>query len=268
MVTPGGLAALLLAGPVAVEAQTKPAPLPRRDGRPDRLPRRPGTAALDLADGERISSLDLAVATTPGELTGLTAVAFHPDLARNALYFVKIHTPRSAGPLAVQVVERRATTDGLRDSGTPAKLLLKTPVVSEIHNGGHLAFGPDGMLCVAMGDTGPQGDPCGHGQDLTTLLGKVNPIDVDYAEDDRPYAVPIDNPFWDAPGARPEVWAYGFREPWRFSSDAPTGDLWVGDVGQGLYEEVTIARSGEKHGWNVLGGVRPVGDRFPRAGSR
>ena len=119
-----------------------------------------------------------------------------------------------------------------------------------------------------MGDTGPQNDPRGHGQDLSTLLGKMSRIDVDRAEVDRPYAIPPDNPFRDTPDARPEIWALGFREPWRFSFDPPTGDLWVGDVGQGLYEEVTIARRGENHGWNVFEGFRPFSDRYARSDAR
>ena len=139
---------------------------------------------------------------------------------------------------------------------------------SEIHNGGHIAFGPDGFLYIGMGDTGPQGDPRGHGQDLSTLLGKMSRIDVDHTEAGRPYAIPGDNPFRARPGARPEIWALGFREPWRFSFDPPTGDLWIGDVGQDLYEEVTIARVGENHGWNVLEGFRPFSDRFAKADVR
>src|SRR5262249_52768864 len=153
---------------------------------------------------------------------------------------------------------------GLRDSGEPSKTVLEIPVFSEIHNGGHLAFGPDGFLYIGMGDTGPQEDPRGHGQDLFTLLGKMSRIDVDHREGGRHYAIPPDNPFRDKPGARPEVWALGFREPWRFTFDRATGDLWIGDVGQGLYEEVTIARKGENHGWNVFEGFRSFSDRYAR----
>ena len=206
---------------------------------------------------------DLGAETTPGELTGLSSLAFHPDFARNRRYFAKIPTPHvGAGRLAVRVVERRAAEDGSRDSGEPTKILMTIPVVSEIHNGGHLAFGPDGFLYVGMGDTGPQGDPRGHGQDLGTFLGKMLRIDVDRADGERPYAIPPDNPFRDRPGARPEIWAFGFREPWRFSFDPVTKDLWVGDVGQNQYEEVAIVRSGENHGWNVIEGLRPHSNRF------
>ena len=212
--------------------------------------------------GNRTPFVDLGPETTPGELTGLSSVAFHPDFAHNHRYFLKMHTARGAGRLAVQILERQATEDGLRDSGVPSKLLLKIPVVTEIHNGGHLAFGPDGFLYVGMGDTGPQGDPQGHGQDLGTLLGKMLRIDIDHADGELPYSIPKDNPFRDRPGARPEVWALGLREPWRFSFDPMTGDLWVGDVGQGQYEEVSILRRGENLGWNVIEGFRPHSGRF------
>jgi putative heme-binding domain-containing protein len=243
------------------------------------LPGHPGTMVvvemqrariwlLESNGSKRTLFADVQGETTPGELTGLTSLAFHPDFARNGRYFLKMHTSRGAGRLAVQIVERKAATDGMSDSGMPSKLLLKIPVFSEIHNGGHLAFGPDGYLYVGMGDTGPQGDPRGHGQDLSTLLGKISRIDVDRSEGDLPYAIPSDNPFRDTPGARQEVWALGFREPWRFSFDLPTRDLWVGDVGQGLYEEVSIARIGENHGWNVLEGFRPFSDRFAKADAR
>ncbi len=243
------------------------------------VPGQPGTSAvvemqrgrvwlLDPDESKRTLFVDVLAETTPGELTGLTSLAFHPDFARNRRYFLELHSPKGAGRLAVRVIERKAAPDGLRDSGGPSKLLLHIPVFSEIHNGGHIGFGPDGLLYVAMGDTGPQGDPRGHGQDLGTLLGKISRVDVDRAEGDRGYAIPADNPFRDRPGALPEIWALGFREPWRFSFDPPTGDLWVGDVGQGLYEEVSIVRLGENLGWNAFEGFRPFSDRFARADAR
>jgi glucose/arabinose dehydrogenase len=105
-----------------------------------------------------------------------------------------------------------------------------------------------------MGDTGPQGDPQGHGQDLRSPLGKMLRIDVDREDAGMPYSIPKDNPFVARADARPEIWAYGFREPWRFSFDSATGDLWVGDVGQDRIEEVDIVRAGENYGWNVYEG--------------
>jgi putative heme-binding domain-containing protein len=243
------------------------------------LPGHPGTSVvvemqrarvwlLEKAGKERTLFADVQKETTPGELTGLTSLAFHPDFARNGRYFLKMHGPGGSGPPAVQILEREAAPDGRSDSGEPSKLILKIPVTTGIHNGGHLAFGPDGFLYVGMGDTGPQGDPLGHGQDMSTLLGKMIRIDVDHSEGEYPYAIPQDNPFRDRPDTLPEIWAFGFREPWRFSFDSRNGDLWVGDVGQGLYEEVAIVRTGENHGWNVQEGFRPFSDRFAKKDAR
>jgi glucose/arabinose dehydrogenase len=105
-----------------------------------------------------------------------------------------------------------------------------------------------------MGDTGPQGDPQGHGQDPRTPLGKMLRIDVDHADANASYSIPADNPFRSRSDARGEIWAYGFREPWRFSFDRLTNDLWVGDVGQDRIEEVDVVRKGENYGWNVYEG--------------
>jgi len=115
-----------------------------------------------------------------------------------------------------------------------------------------------------MGDTGPQGDPQGHGQDPSLLLGKLLRIDVDHTDGEIPYAIPADNPFRGQPGVRGEIWAVGFREPWRFSFDALTHDLWLGDVGQDRFEEVEIVRAGENHGWNVIEGFNPFSERYRR----
>ncbi len=239
------------------------------------VPGHPGTFAVaEIASGRiwlleegpggarKTPFADLSGEITAGKITGVMALAFHPDYARNRRYFVKLHGPREGGRLAVHVVERRADEGGLRDSGGPSRLILKIPVFSEIHNGGQVAFGPDGLLYIGMGDTGPQGDPRGHARDLGVLLGKMLRIDVDRAEGGRPYAIPPDNPFRGRAGALPEVWAYGLREPWRFSFDPPTGDLWVGDVGQGRFEEVGIVRAGEDHGWNVIEGFRPHSEQY------
>ena len=119
-----------------------------------------------------------------------------------------------------------------------------------------------------MGDTGPGEDPQGHGQDLGVLRGKILRIDVDQAAQDKPYSIPKDNPFAGCVGFQPEVWAYGLREPWRFSFDRLNGDLWVGDVGQDRYEEVDLVRRGENFGWNVLEGFEPFSNQYRRDGEK
>jgi glucose/arabinose dehydrogenase len=124
------------------------------------------------------------------------------------------------------------------------------------HNGGQLAFGPDGWLYVAFGEGGGAEDQAGNGQSLGTLLGKLLRIDP-RPRAGRPCAVPVDNPFVGRAGARPEIWAYGLRKPWRFSFDPDTGDLWLGDAGQYLWEEVDhepAGQGGRNYGWNRLEG--------------
>lgn len=196
---------------------------------------------------------------------GLLGIAFHPRFRENRRYYLK-HQVLEGGRIATVLVEKRAAPDFQHDSGEPSRRLLTIPTVTENHTGGCIAFGPDGMLYLGMGDTGPQQDPNGHGQDLSVLLGKMLRVDVDARDPGLPYAIPQDNPFRDRAGARPEIWAFGFREPWRFSFDALTGDLWVGDVGQDRIEEVTIAWRGENHGWNVYEGFEPFSNERRRAG--
>ena len=129
-----------------------------------------------------------------------------------------------------------------------------------------MAFGPDGYLYIGAGDAGPQEDPEGHSQDLSLLTGSILRIDVDQKSEKLPYAIPSTNPFRTVKNARPEIWALGFRMPWRFSFDKKTGDLWVGDIGQDLFENVRIARLGENHGWNVFEGFANFSDRYRRDG--
>ena len=196
---------------------------------------------------------------------GLLSLAFHPKFRENRKYYLK-HQVFEDGKIVTTVVERRASKDLRTDSGEPSRRLWQVTGTTQDHTGGYIAFGPDGFLYIGMGDTGPQQDPQGHGQDLTTFLGKMLRIDVDHAEAGKAYAIPAGNPFRNRPDARPEIWAYGFREPWRFSFDPVTGDLWVGDVGQDRVEEVAIVRRGENHGWNVYEGFEPFSNRYRREG--
>lgn len=196
---------------------------------------------------------------------GLLGVAFHPAFAQNRRYYLK-HQVFENDTIASVLVEKIAREDLRSDSGAPSRRLLTIPCITQNHTGGCIEFGPDGFLYLGMGDTGPQEDPNGHGQNLQLLLGKILRLDVDRRDEPLPYAIPSDNPFRERAEARPEIWALGLREPWRFSFDPQTGDLWVGDVGQYRVEEVAIVRRGENHGWNVYEGFEPFSNQRRTAG--
>jgi glucose/arabinose dehydrogenase len=134
------------------------------------------------------------------------------------------------------------------------RILLAVDQPFTNHKGGQLAFGPDGFLYIGLGDGGSGGDPLGNAQDLQTVLGKMLRIDVDRTAGALPYAIPADNPFV-AGGGLPEIWAYGLRNPFRFSFDAATGRLFAGDAGQNLFEEVDIVQKGANLGWNIMEGL-------------
>lgn len=198
---------------------------------------------------------------------GLMCLAFHPDFAQNGRYFVKYEVPEQ-GSVKTTIAQRQASADRLGDSGQPSQRLLELEQPAFNHNGGCLGFGPDGMLYVAFGDGGPQKDPHGYSQNPRIFHGSFLRIDVNGGEPPLPYRIPPDNPFVEAslsdPEIRAETWAIGMREPWRFSFDALTGDLWVGDVGQVKFEEVAIVRAGENHGWNVMEAFEPFSDQYRR----
>jgi hypothetical protein len=197
--------------------------------------------------------LDLSGQVSTGSEQGLLSLAFHPDYTSNGRFFVNFTD--TAGDTRVVEMRVSAADPDRADPGS-ARVVLVIEQPFSNHNGGLALFGPDGMLYVGTGDGGSGGDPQGNGQDLGTLLGKLLRVDVDGGQ---PYAIPSDNPFADTPGARPEVWAYGLRNPWRFSFDRETGDLYVADVGQNRLEEVNAVRgsgSGLNYGWNVMEGTR------------
>lgn len=210
--------------------------------------------------------LDLTKVISFGPVCGLMGLTFHPKFSENHRYFVKYSVERNGG-LYTHVVQRRLSPDCRRDMGE-SNLVLSIPCPTQDHHGGCLAFGPDGFLYIAMGDGGPQRDPQGHAQNLSRLNGKVLRIDVDHPHGGKNYTVPKDNPFIGKPGIKPEIWAVGFREPWRFSFDSVTGDLWLGDVGQDTFEEVDIVRAGENYGWNVYEGFTLFSDKCRRDGEQ
>lgn len=196
---------------------------------------------------------------------GLLGIAFHPKFRENRKYYLQ-HQVWEEGTVATVVLEKEFSADFSGDSGKPARRLIKINSVAEDHSGGWLEFGADGFLYFAMGDTGPHHDPNGHAQNLKLLLGKMLRIDVDRQDAGLAYAIPSDNPFVGQADARPEIWAYGLRNPWRFSFDRVTGDLWMADVGQDRAEEISIIRRGENHGWNVYEGFEPFSNQYRVAG--
>lgn len=218
---------------------------------------------LDNARGmwERSLLFDLSDSVRVGGATGLLGMAFHPKFTSNRRYVIKYQTLDNKRIKTI-VEERRMSPDMATDDGEAVRQLLSVDAVTQDHNGGCVEFGPDGFLYIGMGDSGPQEDPQGHGQDRGTLLGKILRIDVDRSDADVPYAIPMDNPFAGDSTERREIWAFGFREPWRFTFDSATADLWVGDVGQNRFEEVAIVRAGENHGWNVFEGHAEHSNRF------
>jgi glucose/arabinose dehydrogenase len=201
--------------------------------------------------------LDIASEITSGGERGLLGVAFHPDYPRDGRVFVD-YTDTN-GDTQVSSFTVSATDPDRLDPTTEMPILhVKQPFAN--HNGGALVFDPSGMLLVSLGDGGSGGDPQGNGQSLATLLGKILRIDVAGNDAGHPYRIPADNPFADgAGGHRPEIWLYGLRNPWRMSFDGATGDLWIGDVGQNLWEEIDVHRAGQpsgtNFGWNRMEGT-------------
>ena len=188
-----------------------------------------------------------------GNEEGLLGLAFDPAFAENGYFYVNY---TASGPR--RTVVSRFSVDARNPDRADADsevVFLEVAQPYQNHNGGHVAFGPDGMLYVGLGDGGWRGDPRGNGQDLSTLLGSILRIDVSALDETGGYAAPPDNPFADDATARPEIWAYGLRNPWRFSFDRETGDLWAADVGQNRYEEIDLVRPGRNYGWNVMEGA-------------
>jgi len=221
---------------------------------------RPGDPALYVAEkvgrvmaltrgAQPRTVLDLTGQVSLGSEQGLLGIAFSPDGRYLYVDFTDVNGD-------TRVSEFRFDHRGADASSRREVLFVHQPFSN--HNGGELEFGPDGYLYIGLGDGGSGGDPFGNGQSLSTLLGKVLRISPRPAE---PYGIPRDNPFVGTAGAKPEIWDYGLRNPWRFSFDRETGDLWIGDVGQVSWEEIDVEPAGSpgglNFGWNLFEGTHP-----------
>lgn len=206
---------------------------------------------IKLATGDRVATtpfLDIqSLIRSSGSEQGLLGLAFHPRYAQNGLFYVD-YTDTNGN-----TVVARYTARATRDSAAPesAQVLLRIAQPAANHNGGHLAFGPDGYLYIGTGDGGGAGDQFRNAQNTQVLLGKMLRLDVDRPAGNMPYGIPADNPYASgAGGNRPEIWAYGLRNPWRYTFDRGTGDLYIADVGQNVYEEINVQPAGSVGGQN------------------
>ena len=197
---------------------------------------------------------------TDGNEMGLLGLAFSPRFASDKTFYVD-YTASKLTRRITRVARFTTGRDGQSANRESEDVVIEIAQPFSNHKGGQVAFGPDGMLYIAMGDGGSAGDPHGNGQDRGELLGKLLRIDVSKP----PYAIPADNPFrGDTRGWKEEVWAYGLRNPWRFSFDRESGQLWAGDVGQVTYEEINLIEKGKNYGWDCREGkhaYQPASER-------
>ncbi len=214
------------------------------------------TGKIQIIDemGERLATpfLDIVSRVNSGASEqGLLSVAFHPNYAGNKRFFVN-YTNRDN---ATVISEFMVSGDPNVADPSSERILMTIPQPYNNHNGGQIQFGPDGYLYIGMGDGGLAGDPHGHGQNSYTVLGSMLRIDVDFSE---PYAIPPDNPYVENGAGAVEAWAIGLRNPWRFSFDRLTGDIFIADVGQNSFEEISWmpagAANGGNFGWDVMEG--------------
>ncbi len=202
----------------------------------------PGRLFLDIRD--RVES--------GGEM-GLLSVAFHPKFRENGRFFVNYTTRKRKLYTRISEFQVRPGSDGPAELSEIVWLAFEQPY--ENHNGGLNLFGPDGYLYIGTGDGGSANDPHYNGQRLDTLLGKMLRVSVDGTDPGKGFAIPKDNPFIGMPGVLPQIYAYGLRNPWRFSFDRQTGQLWAGDVGQDHREEIDLIVKGGNYGWRPMEGA-------------
>ncbi|MGE0375140.1 MAG: PQQ-dependent sugar dehydrogenase [Planctomycetaceae bacterium] len=194
-----------------------------------------------------------------GNEEGLLGLAFHPQYKQNGQFYVYYTTNRKD---LTSVVSRFTVSksDLSRADRKSEQIVMEIPQSFHNHNGGAIEFGPDGFLYISLGDGGSGNDPLGNGLKLDELLGKILRIDVDHPSGGRKYGIPADNPFVSTEGAKPEIYAYGFRNPWRITFDRKTGTLWEGEVGQDYWEEINIVTRGGNYGWSNIEGTLPFSD--------
>ncbi len=200
---------------------------------------------------ETTTFLDLSANLSTESEQGLLGLAFHPDFSSNGQFYVHYSPDESTSRISRFTVAMGAANTDLNSE----LILMDIPQPDTNHNGGQLAFGPDGLLYLAIGDGGGAGDPDNNAQDRSNLLGSILRIDVDNPSNSLNYGIPSDNPFVGNNNIREEIFAYGLRNPWRMSFDPQTGELWTGDVGQGAREEINIIQSGGNFGWRLFEGT-------------
>ncbi|MCA9135449.1 MAG: PQQ-dependent sugar dehydrogenase, partial [Planctomycetales bacterium] len=195
---------------------------------------------------------------------GLLGLAIHPKFKSNGKFYVYYS---DAGNTKSVVSQFSVSKDDPNKADPESEVvLMEIEQPYQNHNGGSIEFGPDGYLYIGLGDGGDRNDPQANGQNLSTLLGSILRIDVDHPADGKNYGIPADNPFVKTAGARPEIYAFGVRNPWRLSFDSKTGDFWMGDVGQELWEEVNVVTKGGNYGWSTREGTNSFGNLPPVAG--
>ena len=217
----------------------------------------PGTIRVFNNSRDMTSSsvfLDITGRVVYGGEQGLLGLAFSPNYTLNGYFYIDYV---ANNPLRTVISRFSVSANNLNQAQSNSEfVILEINQPYSNHKGGQLSFGPDGYLYIGMGDGGSEGDPLGNGQNCATLLGKILRIDVNAPSAERNYTIPADNPFrGNALGYKEEIYAYGFRNPWRFSFDQTTGRLWVGDVGQNREEEIDLVEKGKNYGWNILEGT-------------
>ena len=194
--------------------------------------------------------LDISGQLSAGGERGLLGIAFHPRFKQNGLLYLNYTAKQPNLKSFISEFQFKGSSINAKSE----RVLLTYEQPWSNHNGGQLAFGPDSYLYIAVGDGGSGNDPQNNGQKLATLLGSILRIDIDHKDEGKAYAIPTDNPFVNTPNARPEIFAYGLRNPWRFSFDRQTDHLYAADVGQNEIEEIDIIEKGKNYGWRVMEG--------------